>query len=115
MPAIAYGVAEAFKSGRPARAGEFVSHGAAIYSYNMLLAERQNGVIVFAYQRLRDNGKAPSVTTARHMRALESVCTGADIPILCPHAGARCYNCHDSIKSGNVCKACAKRFAAGLP
>lgn len=73
MAAIPYHVAYAFNRGEYARSGAFVSMGDTIYSYDMLLARRVDGEVTYAYQRLGKGGKAPSVTTARHMRALEAV------------------------------------------
>ena len=73
MAAIPYSVAQAFKAQRPAKAGAFISVGDAIYSYGMKLAHWEDGRIVFDYTRRDAGGKAPSVTTARHMAALEAV------------------------------------------
>ena len=70
-----YHVAHAFVAGRRDRAGEFVTDGAAVYSYSMRLAHKgDEGQVVYDYLPLAYGNKAPSVTTARHMRALESVC-----------------------------------------
>ena len=74
MAAIPYNVAESFRNRKAARAGAFVSVGDAIYSYGMKLAHWDAGTIVFDYQRRDQGGKAPSVTTARHMAALEACC-----------------------------------------
>ena len=72
MAAIPYSVAEAFKAKRPARSGSFVSVGDAIYSYGMKLAHWTESGIQFDYER---GSKGPSVTTSRHMRALEAIIT----------------------------------------
>lgn len=74
MAAIPYSVAQAFRNKQPATSGSFVSVGNAIYSYAMRLAHWDGDAIIFDYQRCDAGGKAPSVTTARHMRALEGVC-----------------------------------------
>ena len=74
MAAIPYAVAEAFKQKRAARSGAFSSVGDAIYSYGMKLAHWEAGEIIFDYTRRDQGGKAPSVTTARHMAALEACC-----------------------------------------
>ena len=72
MAAIPYDVAEAFKRKSVARSGAFVSVGDAIYSYGMKLAHWEPNGIEFDYVRRDKGGKAPSVTTARHMAALEA-------------------------------------------
>ena len=46
MAAIPYTVAEAFKSGRPATSGAFVSMGDALYSYALKLAHHEGGATV---------------------------------------------------------------------
>ena len=74
MAAIQYGVAQAFTRRKPATSGAFVSVGDAIYSYGMKLAHWDEDRIRFDYQRRDEGGKAPSVTTARHMSALEATC-----------------------------------------
>ena len=72
MAAIPYSVAEAFAARKPKASGAFVSVGDAIYSYGMKLAHWDGDRIAFDYERRCDGGKAPSVTTARHMAALEA-------------------------------------------
>ena len=72
MAMIPYSVAEAFRNHRAANVGAFVSHGDSIYSYGMRLAHWDGDSVVFDYQRKDAGGKAPSVTTARHMAALEA-------------------------------------------
>ena len=68
MAAVPYQVAEAFRNGRTARAGAFVSVGDALYSYALRLAHRdENGQIVIDVDV---NAQQRSVTTARHVRAL---------------------------------------------
>lgn len=74
MAAIPYSTAEAFTRRKPHTSGSFVSVGDAIYSYGMKLAHWDGDVIRFDYQRRDEGGKAPSVTTARHMAALEATC-----------------------------------------
>jgi hypothetical protein len=51
MAAIPYTVAEAFKSGRPATSGAFVSMGDALYSYALKLAHHEDGAIVSGDRR----------------------------------------------------------------
>jgi hypothetical protein len=70
MAAIPYSVAYAFQRREYARSGAFTSHGQDIYSYGMLLAHWEGNRIVFDYER---GSKGLSVTTSRHMRALEAV------------------------------------------
>jgi len=74
MAAIAYDVAAAFTRRQAARSGAFVSVEDAIYSYGMKLAHWDGSAIRFDYQRRDEGGKAQSVTTARHMAALEATC-----------------------------------------
>ena len=74
MAQIPYDVAAAFTRRQPAHSGAFVSVGDAIYSYDMKLAHWDDDRIRFDYQRRDEGGKAPSVTTARHMAALEATC-----------------------------------------
>jgi hypothetical protein len=76
MAAIPYTVAEAFLNGETARAGSFVSVGDAIYSYALKLAHREGGddwligTVVLDHDL---NARQPSVTTARHVKALRAV------------------------------------------
>lgn len=75
MAATPYHVVHSFVAGKHDRAGAFVTTGDAIYSYNMKLAHKDSkGRVVYDYKPLKHGNKAQSVTTARHMRALESVC-----------------------------------------
>lgn len=75
MATIPYDVPRAFVAGNYARSGAFFTDGNAVYSYAMRLAHKDaNGVIVYDYIPLAHGNTAPSATTQRHMRALESVC-----------------------------------------
>src|SRR4051812_34526976 len=98
MPASPIKKAEGFLNRAPSIKGAFVSPGDLGFSYNMLLASWSGDTVVFAYQRLDDQGKASSVTTARHMRALEAAIDAARVPCLMPHLGPRCAICRDKIK-----------------
>ena len=72
MAQIPYTVAEAFKAGRPATSGAFVSVGDALYSYALRLAHRDDtGAIVLDVDL--DDARKRSVTTARHVSALRAV------------------------------------------
>jgi hypothetical protein len=71
MAAIPYTVAEAFKSGRPATSGAFVSMGDALYSYALKLAHHEDGAIVLDVDL--EEARQRSVTTARHVAALRSI------------------------------------------
>ena len=73
MAAIQYEVARAFTNRKPKTSGAFVSVGDAIYSYGMKLAHWEDDTIRFDYTRKDMGGKAPSVTTSRHMSALEAI------------------------------------------
>ena len=79
MPAIPYHVAEAFKEGRIARAGNFESNGCELYSYNMLLVTKLgtlNGLPVYDWKFDVDNPPKISVTTSRHINAALKVLRG---------------------------------------
>ena len=65
MAAIAYHVVDRFLLRLPASSGSFVSNGDNLYSYGLRLAHWEENEIVIDFE-----GRAPSVTTARHMRAL---------------------------------------------
>jgi hypothetical protein len=67
-------VAVAFVRGEGARSGSFVSHGDAIYSYDLRLATRLSygGIVFDACMRNPENyEKATGTTTTIHRRALE--------------------------------------------
>ena len=75
MATIPYDVARAFLSGKHARAGNFVSTGDAIYSYDMRLAHWEEWGIRETVVRdcTTERARAVSATTARHMKALDTV------------------------------------------
>jgi hypothetical protein len=81
MSALPVEVAQAFLKGKTARAGQFISTGGAILSYAMPLAHKApDGTVVLDYQPLSQGGDGVSVTTNRHMRALEVVLDWESIP-----------------------------------
>ena len=71
MAAIPYHVAEAFKAGKYARAGNFYSTGHDLYSYEMKIAHWGLGELKWDINL--DNPPKISVTTSRHIKAALSV------------------------------------------
>ena len=72
MAAIPYSVAEAFRNGRPAHSGAFVSTGDGLYSYALKIAQRDpaTGEITILVPL---DSKGYSVTTSRHLSAARGV------------------------------------------
>lgn len=81
MPLLPTRVAEAFVDGKRARQGNLVSSGDEIRSYAMRLAHKDpDGTVVLDYIPRSEGGPGNTVTTNRHMHALEVVLSQRGTP-----------------------------------